>query len=157
MTTLRKAADILAAASRDRAREPDTLRDLCTQLARKLRELDDGQATLSDLSVSRTTKSRATSNLRRKSDTHPEIGNHVARLRKAGLDPEKFDAALKDLLADRTVTALLLRAIAAEYTGTPMPSRVTRSDAERQIRQAFARSQWQDEAYRRIDNLNAAK
>jgi len=159
MTTLKQAAELLAKLARDESVDPDTLRSVSAALSKRLDALSAPGARLDELTLAGGEPARPKPFRidRSQSAVRPVQERHVAALERAGVGEADFEAALAALLSDKAVTVKVLRAVAADYSGTPVTSRTTRAEAERMIRQAFARRQWQHEAYRRIDNLNAAR
>ncbi|MEM7767691.1 MAG: hypothetical protein AAF253_09415 [Pseudomonadota bacterium] len=162
MTTLKQAAEMLAKLARDEAVDPRTLRSVSAALSAKLASLQAPDAAIEQLVVADGDRRRAANRPKRvridraRAAAGPAQAGHLAALERAGTDETAFAAAMDGLLADKAVTVTVLRAIAADYTGTPITTRSTRADTERALRQAFARRQWQDEAYRRLDKLNTS-
>jgi len=162
MTKLKQAIDLLGKLVANEAVDAATLQRVGADLADTLAALGDPNAKLEQLTLSQTGHGQSKAEqkppkpFRIDRDT-PAAETHIAALTASDTDQERFEAALIRLLEDRSVTVKLLRTIASAYGGTPVSSRMTRSDAERSIRQTFARRQWQAEAYRRIDSLNASR
>ncbi len=159
MTTLKEAADMLARLARDETVDPRVLRSVSAALSARLEALDAPRASLDDLTVTAGDRSphKPFRVVRTPPADRPACARHLAALERSDVDEPAFEAALSELLSDKSVNVAALRAIAADYAGVPVTSRTTRQEAQRIIRQAFARRQWQHEAYRRIDNLNTAK
>lgn len=155
MTTLKQAVEVMTALARGEPVDSTLAKRVGAALAAHLDSLQEPNAPVERLVLPRPSQPR------RKRvtvyDHQPIVARHCQALIEAGVAEDAFESTLSALLADPAVTVKVLRQIAADYTGTPVTSRTTRAEAERLIRQAFARHQWQHEAYRRIDNLNAAK